>query len=286
MIKRILIPFDGSPSSEIALQVGLQLAKGISAEVAGLFVADERRFVRQTPEVLPHHSEPERPPEPELRPRDELVAELKQIEKEERRLRGIFEQECESIGIDAKFIAQFGEAPLTIIEMAKRVDLVVLGSRGAHSGIQNAKDGQTVLSLVRETTRPVLVCPHNWGEHERIVVGYDGTAGCERALQRAAELSEILGIRQVHLLSVNDPTKPIVSSQESAIAYLSGYQAEVVSVVRSGKASDQILKYSEEVGADIIVLGAFGLSKLRDLVFGSTTAQIVQQARCGVLISS
>lgn len=54
-------------------------------------------------------------------------------------------------------------------------------------------------------------------------------------------------------------------------------------IVRKGKAGDEIIKVSQEIKADIIILGTVGRSGLERLLAGSTAEYVVRHAQCPVL---
>ncbi len=54
--------------------------------------------------------------------------------------------------------------------------------------------------------------------------------------------------------------------------------------VKTGQAAEEILRYADELGADLIVIGARGHSKLDRLLIGTTAERVVRHARCPVLV--
>jgi nucleotide-binding universal stress UspA family protein len=70
-----------------------------------------------------------------------------------------------------------------------------------------------------------------------------------------------------------------------AESYLEPYDLEVEYVVRRGDPSETIVEYAEECGADLLVMGGFGHSKVRELVVGSTTAYAINRSPCPLLLT-
>jgi nucleotide-binding universal stress UspA family protein len=54
-------------------------------------------------------------------------------------------------------------------------------------------------------------------------------------------------------------------------------------VVHKGSADKEIVKYSNKVMADLVIMGTYGHSGLDHLVFGSTTERVLKRAKCPVL---
>ena len=66
-------------------------------------------------------------------------------------------------------------------------------------------------------------------------------------------------------------------------AHLEGQDLAVVTQVLVGDPADEIVRYANEVAADMIVMGAHGYSGFRHLVLGSTTESTLRHAQCPVL---
>jgi nucleotide-binding universal stress UspA family protein len=58
---------------------------------------------------------------------------------------------------------------------------------------------------------------------------------------------------------------------------------EYSSVMAKGIADDEIIKYANENGIDMIVLGTHGRTGLEHVIFGSTAEKVVRAAKCPVL---
>ena len=63
------------------------------------------------------------------------------------------------------------------------------------------------------------------------------------------------------------------------------HELEVECVLRSGDPSEVIVAYAGECEADLLIMGAYGHTKVRELVVGSTTAYALSHAPCPLLLS-
>ncbi|RPH98833.1 MAG: universal stress protein [Calditrichaeota bacterium] len=75
-------------------------------------------------------------------------------------------------------------------------------------------------------------------------------------------------------------------NRKIAETYLSQIPAEIPFqvTIKTGKAPEQILKYAEEINADLIIMGRQGASQLGKQWFGNVTEKIARKAGCAVLI--
>ena len=131
-----------------------------------------------------------------------------------------------------------------------------------------------------------------------IVVGYDDTAGSQKALERAATLAKALGAKLVVtsvtpiMLSAGRSAGPIDSTDppekhakelETARTYLEGQAIEADYQGAIGEPSDALVQLAEERGADMIVVGHHHGVVHR--LFGASVSDTVSHhAHCDVLI--
>jgi nucleotide-binding universal stress UspA family protein len=72
---------------------------------------------------------------------------------------------------------------------------------------------------------------------------------------------------------------------DEARSYLEPHEVEVEYVLRSGDPSETIVSYARDCKADLLLMGAYGHTKVRELVVGSTTAYALNHASCPLLLS-
>jgi nucleotide-binding universal stress UspA family protein len=80
---------------------------------------------------------------------------------------------------------------------------------------------------------------------------------------------------------VADTPQPLI---DEACGYLQSHDLPLACETRTGKPGEQISACAAECGAALIVMGAFGHTKLREVIVGSTTAQTLHRAPCPVLL--
>jgi universal stress protein A len=100
------------------------------------------------------------------------------------------------------------------------------------------------------------------------------------------QIFSILDIQvgQAALPGVEELTVGAQSRMDAFVtAHLDGQDQAVVTRILIGDPVDEIVRYADEVGAAMIVMGAHGYSGFRHLVLGSTTESTLRHARCPVL---
>ena len=130
MLKSILIAIDESKSSRSALNVGIALARICGAKVKGLYVEDIVRLINWEPTELIAAGGGFSSRIPDSRPTLEQVEIEKEFAAEATRIRKSFEDECKKFVIHHEFFTRRGKVHEVVEEMARTVDMVVVGRRG------------------------------------------------------------------------------------------------------------------------------------------------------------
>ena len=284
-MKSILIAIDESKSSKSALDVGVALAKICGAKVKGLYVENSLRLLEWQPIELMGAAIGVTSGIPHARPTLEQVEVEKQFIAEATRLEKSFEEACKRFTVNHKFLTKRGKIHEVIEELARTVDLLVVGRRGKTYPENSKELGPVTEDLLRVTTRPVLVVPEKAKVNNKILIAYDGSQNSQRALSIGASFAKLLKFEVIVVSVANDidtAQKPLNEAKE----FLLPYELDTKYVVDFGSGMpwkaiiDQIKIYDP----GLIVIGAFGENRLMELIFGSTTKQVLMEATCPVLL--
>jgi nucleotide-binding universal stress UspA family protein len=176
MIKSILTPTDGSSSADKAMELALELALLAHADIEGLFVIND---------LLLHTSVPTMTASAGAYLTPELINIRTQSREKAGRILAEYSDRCEALGVPFTGRIEQGEIPQTICEVARTVDLIVMGKHG-RTPEQSRKDIGGVISVViRNAIRPVIVVPESYEKIESAIVAYDGSRQASHALMMA-----------------------------------------------------------------------------------------------------
>ena len=183
-------------------------------------------------------------------------------------------------GVTADAVVRFGRAS----------DLLVLGQSDADEGLDTTVRGLPEQVLL-EVGRPVLVVPSAGAFDampENIVVAWDGSREAAVALQAALPaLRRAAGVTLVSLRRPRDEDEAQQRLMPEVIQYLlrHGVQARTEAQVTEIDIADALLSRISDLGADLLVIGGYGHSRLRERVLGGVTRQILAQMTVPVLIA-
>lgn len=172
-----------------------------------------------------------------------------------------------------------------VAEHARLHDLSVIGNRS--SGLLNER--MVAEYLMFESGRPVIVVPEAYDapyQSGGLGVAWDNTPAAARALGDAITL---LGPEQVHFLTIIGE-KPLPTDLDSnALVTLTGrrgVKADHVNAALFGRSIAEALQQETgATGAKMLVMGAFGHSRLRSFILGSATADILKNIHVPTLLS-
>lgn len=283
MTKSILVPIDGSEASFSALANAVELGKIATAEVRGLFVEDRWRFVYVPTSAAVAGSIGVAPTTQVPLPPEKLFEEENLAREEGKHLKRHFDEECRRKGVRGTFRVVRGEVGELIVEAAKTVDLVVIGRRGVHTKSKTRTPGSITQTLLHKSARPVMVVPEGTKCGPRILIAYDGSEAAQRAIEAGANIAK-LQASKVDVLTVADNPDDAVEPQEEAKKYLAPYRLKASFFIEPGRPWQAIAAHARKINAELIVMGAFGTNRIRELIFGSTTMNVLEKAECPILL--
>ena len=272
-ISEILVHVDETPAAETRLGAALDLAAAAKAHVSALFLVTEpfmRAVVgRQLPAdfVREHLATLEGEADTVLQGFGPLAA-AKGVKLEVRR---------ETAAPD--------HLPSVLARHGRRADLIVVGH-----GADTDQESLTEAAFM-DTGRPALVVPPGWVgtlPAKRALIAWDGSREAARAAGDALPLLESAEDVVVVIVDAQRAPRRFSDVPGSGIAtYLTrhGVKARVKQVTSSGGVADTILGQVAEEAADLLVMGGYGHSKMREMVFGGATRHILESATGAVLVA-
>jgi nucleotide-binding universal stress UspA family protein len=176
-----------------------------------------------------------------------------------------------------------------LLEQSRYADLVVLSQDGDLTDLEVPVDPRAG-AIVMSAGRPVLVVPRDYKGKtcgKRVLVAWKPSAEATRAVHDALPLLEKAD--SVTVMRINPKAdEPAHNPGFDLAAHLArhGVKVTVMPVLSPDQsAGDIIVKKAAELNADLIVMGAYGHSRLRELVFGGATRQLLQAPAVPVLMS-
>lgn len=197
------------------------------------------------------------------------------------RVREVFQDLC-GIGPDVLWQEAEGDWSRILTGAARTSDLIVV-----RHDLSRRSDAPAVLDqLVSAAGIPVLALPDDaTGDlGKAVLVAWDGSREAARAVHDA--LPFLSGAARVTLCAVGDEAATSLDAA-SAMVRRHGMSVDARRVSRAdADAGEVLLTQAGEMGADLLVMGAYGHARLREFVFGGATRHVLDHAALPVLFSS
>ena len=283
-MSEILVCTDGSPYSEPVYAYAAWAAKRLGCTVEVLHVLDRHREHADSANWSGNMAANER---------EALLAELTELDEKKSRLmkargRSILEaakQFFTENGVDAAGLTLKNGSFIDIAAEAEAgAAMVVIGKRGEDAACAQSHLGTNLERLVRASRQPVLVANRHYREIKKVLIAYDGSPSARNALDQIVKTGLINDLDS-SILMVGADTRHnhgILNEAAEKIAGLTGRTGRFE--LKPGAADDVISETVRDQDIDLLVVGAYGHSRIRRLFVGSTTTELVRSCKIPVLM--
>ena len=176
-----------------------------------------------------------------------------------------------------------GQLIETMHEFESYADLIVIGKRGEASNFDMEHLGSNLERVVRSTKKPVLVASRAFKPINKILIAFDGGKSAMKAIEHIAGSSVFKGLECL-LLHVGNESSRYRKQLGGAVAILhnAGFTADYRVV--AGQADSVIADTVDAEQFDMLVMGAYGHSRIRNLIIGSTTTQMIGACKVPIML--
>jgi len=266
-MKNILVPTDFSECAYYAAEVAVQIAKQTGATIHLLHIVD-----------IPLTSYDTGMNTYENIPETMFLMDYAKKSMEKLKNESLF------VGIDLRTIVEFDLTYSRITTEAKNkdIELIVMGSHGA-SGFQELIIGSNAEKVVRFSECPVLTIKKQYTNFnvQNIVLASDFKGDTTSFFNSFSAFMQLFDAH-IHLLKVNTAlnfeTTPVSRKLMESFLIHHDIKNSSIHIYNDESEEDGILNFSEEVDADLIVIGTHGRTGIAHLVNGSLTENVVNHA--------
>ena len=268
-LSSIFHPSDFSPGDEAAFAHALKLASAAKAELDILHADPDTKEIDW----------------------DDFPSVRRTLEKWGLLAPGGSKEDVRRLGLDVHKVKRSGDDPVrTILRYLREhePDLIVLATN-QRRGLSRWMNRPIAEPIARHSCIMTLFVPRrvvgfvsleNGASHlESVVIPVDRQPDPQRAVDASASLALLLGCPKVHLTLLHIGQKE--EAPEVELTLQSGWTSE--RLLRSGEVVEEILSVSEECDADLIAMATAGRNGFLEALSGSTTEQVLRQAKCPVL---
>ncbi len=293
---------DTTANSQASNQDTLQVVACVDGSSAAPAVCDYAAWAStymNSPLTLLHVLDEERyPSEPDLAgniglgSREHLLDELAQLDRKRAKLalehgNHLLDEAAHRLqkaGIsDIKKRQRHGDLTESLLAMQEEVRLLVMGLHGESSSDRDQRIGSQLETVIRSMSRPILLVPNEFTTPKSAMLAFDGSATAFRGVEHLAA-SPVLKGMPLHLVMVGSETPEAMAQLRKAESMLAPLESEITLAIRSGDVERVLHSYQDEFDIDILVMGAYGHSKIRRFLLGSTTTSMLNTAKTPLVI--
>ncbi|WP_187969099.1 universal stress protein [Aquibium microcysteis] len=270
--RSILVQIDIDGANEPRIRFAREIARRFDAALIGFSAAQ---------------------PHPAVAPMDGAIVAGELVRRETEEIQARLDETArvfaETAGIDAPFHGLVGDPTRSLTEMARRGDLIVTGPRDDRYG----RDGYRAVdlgALILSAGRPVLVATRNHAalKGDRVLVAWKDTREARRAVVDAMPFLKTA--REVAVVTVEEDDRHHArQSLADVVAFLAahGVTARADCLMPADEEfGDTLSTAAFEMGADLVVSGGYGHSRLREWAFGGVTRRLIEASSTNRLFSN
>lgn len=284
-MSKILACIDGSITTTAVCQAAAWASQRLSAPLDLLHVLDKTEYpTAENSKNLSGNIG--------LGSRENLLQEL--VELDEKRGRLALEH-GKNILQDARKLAQkFGATDVTthqrhgnlietLTDLQDDTRVLVIGRQGQAHQNQTHSLGSHLENMIRAMHRPLMICLPGFAAPKQFMIAYDGSKTGDKALNKVMQ-SDLLQGLPCHLVMVAENDKTHQSKRIAAESMLSSAGFKVTSALLQGEVEPALHQYQQHNAIDLLVMGAYGHSRIRQFLVGSTTAKMVRMSDIPILL--
>ncbi|GLQ56418.1 universal stress protein [Devosia nitrariae] len=176
-----------------------------------------------------------------------------------------------------------GDIIEAVQELEADADLVLIGKRGEAADFAKMHLGSNLERVVRSTRKPVMVANRKYKPVRRFLIAYDGGPSVMKAIDHIATGALFPGLPCQMIMAGKDTSDARGKIEASAdILRKAGYQVDIS--IEEGQPEAVIARHAEADQIDLLVMGAYGHTRVRSFIIGSTTTEMIRSVLIPVML--
>ncbi len=171
----------------------------------------------------------------------------------------------------------------SLLELQDDTRLLIMGRRGESHADQAMAVGSQLESVIRSIHKPILITLDQFTAPSNFMIAFDGRSVTQNVLDTLIASPLLQGL-PCHLVAVNNTSLDRTPELQAAADKLIQAGFAVSSTVLQGEMQAELQAYQLEHGIELMVMGAYGHSRIRRLFLGSNTTDMVSASTIPLII--
>ncbi|BDA85376.1 universal stress protein UspA [Aureimonas sp. SA4125] len=176
-----------------------------------------------------------------------------------------------------------GDVADTVRDLDGETRLLVIGKRGEAADFAKGHLGSNLERVIRSARKPVLVVSRAFAPIASFLVAFDGGRSSGQVVERLVA-SPLLSNLPCHLFMAGDGAGEAGNRLRAAEGALKAAGYAVTVGIEAGEPETVIAAKVKRDGIGLVVMGAYGHSRIRNLIVGSTTTALIESCTVPVLV--
>lgn len=168
-----------------------------------------------------------------------------------------------------------GDLVDTLKELEPEIRLLVMGKQGEEGDTLGDHIGNNLERVVRTMHRPILVSPSTFSQPDSFMIAFDGSATTRKGIEMVASSPLFKGLH-CHVVMVGASTDQMHEQLNWARIVMVEAGFNVSAEIIAGEVKHALCDYRDQHNIGMVVMGAYGHSKIRQFLVGSTTTKMIQ----------
>ena len=177
-----------------------------------------------------------------------------------------------------------GDIVDTVTQQEAGAEMILIGKRGEAADFARGHLGSNLERIVRASRKPVFVAARAFKPIARVLIAYDGGASAMRAVEHVTR-TPLYHDLEVSVVTVGSASDAARKSLADAKAALQAAGITVETDIVAGQPETALAKLVEEAPFDMVVMGAYGHSRIRSLIIGSTTTEMIRSCKVPIVLT-
>ncbi|MEQ5835895.1 universal stress protein [Marinobacter sp. NFXS9] len=176
-----------------------------------------------------------------------------------------------------------GDLAESLLDIEQDTRLLVMGLHGESSTDRDIHIGSQLETVIRTLHRPLLLVPDEFSTPRSAMLAFDASETARKGIELLSN-SPIFRDFPLHLVMVGPDTGDRRAQLDEAKDKLLKAGCNVEVAIRAGDVEPTLHAYQAEQDIDLLVMGAYGHSRIRQFLVGSTTTSMLTTTQTPVLI--
>jgi nucleotide-binding universal stress UspA family protein len=178
---------------------------------------------------------------------------------------------------------RIGDIVEAVSEQESDAEIIVIGKRGEAADFAKLHLGSNLERIARASTKPVYVAARAFKPIKRFMIAYDGGTSALKAVDHVSRNSLFADL-ECSLLVIGEKNEENQKRLDDARVILEARGFAVNAQILPGQPDVAISSAVESHDIGLLVMGAYGHSRIRNLIIGSTTSEMVRSCKIPVIL--